>query len=196
VNRQLLSFLSITALFALFVGVAPALAAPSPPAADTAKADFLDRLNYYERRFVSLAEAVPADKYTWRPNAEVRSISEVYLHVAAANYNFPHFLGTEPPAGLNLRGFDKSTTDKARIIQALKDSFAHYRQAVEKLSDADLEKTVSLFGKEHSYRYVFIFTTGHWGEHLGQSIAYARSIGVVPPWSQPAPAATEAKPKP
>ena len=156
------------------------------PAAPTsgARAEFLDRLDFYEQRFVSLAQAVPAAKYGWRPGEGVRSISEVYLHVAAANFNLPHLIGTEPPAGFEVRGFEKSTTDKAKIIQTMKDSFAHYRSAVLGLSDAEVEKTVKLFGKDRTYRYVFLFCTGHLGEHLGQSIAYARSNGIVPPWTE------------
>ena len=149
-----------------------------------ARAEFLDRLEFYEQRFVSLAQAVPAEKYTWRPAEGVRSISEVYLHVAAANFNLPHLIGTEPPAGFEVRGFEKSTTDKAKIIQILKESFAHYRRAALSLNEADVEKTVKLFGKDRTYRYVFFFCTGHLGEHLGQSIAYARTNGIVPPWTE------------
>jgi len=149
-----------------------------------ARAEFLDRLDFYEQRFVSLAQAVPAEKYAWRPGEGVRSIGEVYLHVAAANYSLPRLIGAQAPPGANIAGLEKSTTDKAKIIQTVKESFAHYRSAVLGLSDADVEKTVKLFGKEQTYRYVFLFCTGHWGEHLGQSIAYARTNGVVPPWTE------------
>ncbi len=147
----------------------PADKPAASPAAPTsgARAEFLDRLDFYEQRFVSLAQAVPAEKYTWRPGEGVRSISEVYLHVAAANFNLPHLIGTEPPAGFEVRGFEKSTTDKAKIIQTMKDSFAHYRSAVLGLSDADVEKTVKLFGKDRTYRYVFLFCTGHLGRAPG-----------------------------
>jgi uncharacterized damage-inducible protein DinB len=158
-------------------------ASPAAPTSET-RAEFLDRLDFYEQRFVSLAQAVPAEKYAWRPSEGVRSIGEVYLHVAAANYSLPRLIGAQPPAGVDIAGLEKSTTDKAKIIQTMKDSFAHYRSAVLGLSDADVEKTVKLFGKERTYRYVFLFCTGHWGEHLGQSIAYARTNGVVPPWTE------------
>ena len=157
-------------------------AVPAP--ASNVRAELLDRLDYYEKRFVDLAGAVPAEKYGWRPGEGVRSVSEVYLHVAAANFNLPRLFGTQPPAGMDIRGLEKSTTDKAKVIQTVKDSFAHIRQAVEHLNDADVEKTVKLFGSERTYRYVFLFITGHLGEHLGQSIAYARMNGVVPPWTE------------
>jgi uncharacterized damage-inducible protein DinB len=158
-------------------------AAPAAPASG-ARAEFLDYVDYFQQRYVSLAEAVPADKYTWRPGEGVRSISEVFLHVAGANFNLPRLIGTQPPATFDAKGYDKSTTDKAKVVQALKDSFAHLRKAVLTMSDADLDKTTKLRGKDQSYRYVLFFMTSHLGEHLGQSIAYARINGVVPPWTE------------
>jgi uncharacterized damage-inducible protein DinB len=149
-----------------------------------ARGEFIEVLNYFEQRYVRMAEAVPADKYTWRPTQGVRSFSEVFLHAAAANFNLPRLLGVQPPAGFEAKGFDTSTMDKAKIIQTLKESFAHIRQAVEKMSDADLDKTTKLFGKDQTYRSILFFCTRHLGEHLGQSIAYARMNGIVPPWTE------------
>jgi uncharacterized damage-inducible protein DinB len=184
-------------IYLLFLGVAlttQGLAAsgraqgtpPAAPAAPTsgARAEFLDTLDYFQQRYVSLAESIPADNYTWRPGEGVRSISEVFLHVAGSNYNLTRLIGTPPPATFEAKGYDKSTTDKAKVMQALKDSFAHARKAVLAMSDADLEKTSRLRGKDQSYRYVLFFMTGHLGEHLGQSIAYARINAVVPPWTE------------
>lgn len=154
------------------------------PTIHGARGEYIDSLNYFEQRYVTLAEAIPAEKYTWRPAEGVRSFSEVFLHVGAANYNLPRLIGVQPPPGFEVRGFDKSTTDKAKVIQTLKDSFAHFRHAVEKMSDADVEKTTKLFGKDQTYRAIFFFCTRHLGEHLGQSIAYARMNGIVPPWTE------------
>jgi uncharacterized damage-inducible protein DinB len=160
--------------------------APSAPAAPTSgvRAEFLNELKIQEDKFVQLAQAEPAEKYTWRPAEGVRSISEVYLHVAAANYNLPHVFGVAPPAGFKVQGFDKSTTDKAKVIEALKDSFAHMRQAVLNMPDSDVEKQLEWFGAKNTYRGVMLFIIRHGAEHLGQSIAYARINGVVPPWTE------------
>ncbi len=171
-------------------GGAPA--APQAPAATASasgfRAEFLNELNGVEKHIVGLAEAMPADKYTWRPGEGVRSVSEVYLHIAAANYSLPRRLGTPPPAGFTPMGFDKSTTDKAKVVDTLKDSFAHLRKAALNLSDADLEKKTPWFGgSEVTYRGVLLFVVRHMSEHLGQSIAYARMNGVVPPWSEEQP---------
>jgi uncharacterized damage-inducible protein DinB len=133
------------------------------------------------RREVS---AVPAEKYPWRPGEGVRSFSEVFLHVAAANYNLPKLIGTPPPDGFRVQGYDKSITDKAKVIEAMKDSFTHLRQAVINMPDADLEKQLDWFGGKNTERGILLFVMRHMAEHLGQSIAYARVNGIVPPWAE------------
>lgn len=144
--------------------------------------EFLLQLDEIEKKMVSLAEAIPAEKYSWRPEEGVRSISEVYMHVAGANFLLPRFIGVDPPGGLP-PDMEKTVTDKARVIEVLKQSFAHIRQAVSKLSNADLEKRVKYYGRETTVRDVLFSIANHCHEHLGQSIAYARTNGVVPPWT-------------
>ncbi len=148
------------------------------------RAEVLAEVRVQEDKFVRLAEAIPADKYTWRPGPDVRSIAEVFLHVAAANYNLPKLIGTPPPADIDIPKLEKSTTDKAKVIAILKDSFAHERDGIMKMPDADLEKSLDWFGGKNTERGILLFMTRHTAEHLGQSIAYARFIGVVPPWTE------------
>jgi uncharacterized damage-inducible protein DinB len=186
--------LAISFLVPLAIPVS-AKAQASPPAPSSAassataptsgvRAEFLNELKIQEDKFVQLAQATPAEKYAWRPAEGVRSVSEVYLHVAAANYNLPHVFGVAAPAGFKVDGFDKSTTDKAKVIEILKDSFAHMRQAVVNMPDSDVEKQLDWFGAKNTYRGVMLFIIRHGAEHLGQSIAYARMNGVVPPWTE------------
>jgi uncharacterized damage-inducible protein DinB len=137
-----------------------------------------------EDKFTRLAEAIPADKYTWRPSADVRSFAEVFLHVSAANYNLYKLVGTPPPTGLDLKGLEKSTTDKAKVIATLKDSFAHAKAAIKAMPDADLEKSMDWFGGKNTERGILLFIVRHAAEHLGQAIAYARFAGIVPPWTE------------
>jgi uncharacterized damage-inducible protein DinB len=158
-------------------------ATPAAPSSGV-RAEFLNELQIQEKKYLELAAAMPADKYTWRPGEGVRSVSEVYLHVAAANFNLPHVFGVAPPAGFQAKGFDTSTTDKAKVIEILKNSFAHMRQAVLNMPDSDVEKQLDWFGAKNTYRGVMLFIIRHMAEHLGQSIAYARMNGVVPPWSE------------
>jgi uncharacterized damage-inducible protein DinB len=140
-----------------------------------------------ENEFLRLAEAFPAEKYTWRPAPGVKSVAEVFLHVSAANYNMYKLVGAPFPLGLDVAGMEQSTTDKTKIIAALKASYAHAKQAITDMPDANLEKTMPWLGGTITQRGMLLFIVPHIAEHLGQAIAYARMNGVVPPWSDDAP---------
>ena len=135
-------------------------------------------------KFVRLAEAIPADKYTWRPAPDVRSFAEVFLHVAAANYGLYGMVGAAPPDGGPKKGLEKSTTDKAKIIATLKDSFEYAGKSITAMPDANLEKSMDWFGGKNTERGVLLFIVRHGAEHLGQAIAYARFSSIVPPWTE------------
>ncbi len=174
--------------------------APAATGSSTAtgvQAEVIRLMDDAETKLTKLAQAIPAEKYTWRPAKGVRSVSEVFLHVAGGNYFLSSKIGAEPPADLKREGFEKSTTDKAKVMDTLKQSFAHSKQAVMKLTDADLEKQTQWFGGgQVTYRYIAIALTTHQHEHLGQAIAYARSIGVVPPWTEEQQQRQKQQPKP
>jgi len=150
------------------------------------RSEVLAEVMIQEDKFLRLAEAIPAEKYTWRPAPDVRSVAEVFLHVSAANFNLYKLVGTPPPTGLDIKSLEKSTTDKTKVIATMKNSFAHARKAITAMPDADLEKSLDWFGGKNTERGVLLFVTRHAAEHLGQSIAYARSVGVVPPWTEDA----------
>src|SRR5262249_40427448 len=133
----------------------------------------------------------PADKFTWRPAAGVRSVAEVYGHVAGANAFIPSFLGVKPPANIG-QDIEKET-DKGKVVAALKASMDHVRQVVLATSDADREKKVKMFGHDPSEREVLSLVMNHMHEHLGQAIAYARMNGITPPWTAREQAAEAAK---
>ena len=157
-------------------------AAPAAPASGF-RADFLTQFDDVSKKIVDLAEAVPADKYGWRPAPGVRSISEVYMHIVGGNSYIPSFIGVKPMEGIE-RGMEKSVTEKARVVELLKKSMAHARAAVLATPDADLDKKVKIFGGESSERGVIMIIGNHLHEHLGQSIAYARANGIAPPWTK------------
>ncbi|OGU35083.1 MAG: hypothetical protein A2068_00595 [Ignavibacteria bacterium GWB2_35_6b] len=154
------------------------------PASEFA-ADYDKLLNYVEGKVVSLAEAIPQDKMTWRPAEGVRSVSEVYLHIAQSTQYVLTFLGEEIPAELKVEPkiFEGATTDKAAIVKLLKDSFGYYKAASLKVTDEKLNTMVNFFGNQASVKFVLEALLNHVHEHFGQSIAYARMVGVTPPWS-------------
>jgi uncharacterized damage-inducible protein DinB len=147
------------------------------------KANYFDALDHLEKETVALAEAAPQEKYSWRPAEGVRSVGEVFMHMAGGNYSYARMAGATIPADVNPREFEKSATDKATTVDTLKKSFAFLRQTAQNISDADLAKPVKIYGKDSNIMNVLLISVTHQSEHLGQSIAYARDIGVVPPWT-------------
>jgi uncharacterized damage-inducible protein DinB len=148
------------------------------------RAEVMAEVMIQEDKLTRLAQAIPAEKYTWRPADDTRSFAEVFLHISAANYNLYKLVGTPPPTDIDLKNLEKSTTDKAKIVGTLKDSFAHAKQAIRSMSDADLDKSMDWFGGKNTERGILLFIVRHTAEHLGQLIAYTRSIGIVPPWTE------------
>ena len=175
---------ALFAVLALCLALAPVRAFADDMAAPAGlKGDVLMWMKDAESKLTQLSEAMPEGKYSWRPGKGVRSVGEVYLHVAQANYGLPGFIGVAPPAGFKFDGYDTSMQNKADIQKALHDSFEHMKTAFTAASEADLDKPADLFGTKSTGRGVYMLLLSHAHEHLGQSIAYARMNGVVPPWT-------------
>jgi uncharacterized damage-inducible protein DinB len=127
---------------------------------------------------------MPADKYAWRPAPGVRSVGEVYVHLAVSASTLPSFLGMKRLEGVS-RDSEKTITDKAQVVALLKKAIANAAAAGSAVSDADLDRQVKTYGdQELTERQVLLRILMHMHEHLGQSIAYARMNGVTPPWSK------------
>ena len=146
--------------------------------------DIIAQLNDAEKKLIALAEATPQDKFAWRPASGVRSTSEVFMHVALANVLIPGLVGIKDTTLRVTQEMERSVTDKAQIVDMLKKSFAVARGAVTGVPQMEMDSTVSFFGTPMSKRSVLLLLATHAHEHLGQSIAYARMNGVVPPWSR------------
>jgi uncharacterized damage-inducible protein DinB len=128
---------------------------------------------------VSLAEATPAEKYSWRPADGVRSISEVYVHIALAHKFFLATAGAKPDMS-KARDAEKKITSKEDVVAFLKQSIAEVEENYPKL---DMSKKIKFSGADTTVDALMIHLISHTNEHLGQSIAYARMNGIVPPWS-------------
>jgi uncharacterized damage-inducible protein DinB len=127
---------------------------------------------------------MPQEKYSWRPAPGIRSVSEVYVHVAGGNFLLPSFMGAKVPEGIT-RDMEKTVTEKAKVIDSMKKSFEHVKSVAANMTDADLDKKIKIFGgREVTERALLVTILNHMHEHLGQSIAYARMNGVAPPWSE------------
>ena len=164
----------------------------SPPPAQSAdksapsydlKAQAVLDLQQLQQKYTTLAQAIPQEKYSWRPAEGVRSINELFLHVAGAGFYFPTLKGTPAAPGFTPKDFEKSTTEKAKVIEWLNKSFTYAIASVESMSNAQFAAPLPKLGPQANEGDVVYLMVVHAHEHLGQAIAYSRSVGVVPPWT-------------
>jgi uncharacterized damage-inducible protein DinB len=157
------------------------------------KAQALLDLDNVNKKFISLAEALPQGKFNWRPAADARSFAEVFLHVAGERYTILELGGATPPAGFDRKTFEKSTTDKAKIIEELKKSWDFTQATIGAMTNADFAKLLPKLGPQANAGDVVYILVADAHEHMGQSVAYARENGIVPPWTIAAKKAAEEK---
>ena len=142
-------------------------------------------ISFAADRVAQLAEAIPADKYSWAPEEGVRSVAGVVGHMISANYFFGSKMGGTMPEGINPQNIEKELTTKEQLIPALKKSTEFVLNAINGVSNDALDDKVEFpFPGEYTTMTAILITQGHCNEHLGQLIAYARSNGVTPPWSK------------
>ena len=169
----------------LLVGLPAASAAQEQTPEAAVKAAFLADIEVMRGKFLGLAEAFPAETYTWRPMEGVRSVSEVLMLIAGEGYAFaPMALGAETAMTFPEMQALAEITDKAQVIDHLTKGFDYTRDALEGVDPATLGGTRELFGAERTTPELVLFVAGDMHEHLGQLIAYARTNRIVPPWSR------------
>lgn len=147
------------------------------------KAQALLDLQAVNKKCVDLAGAIPADKLTWRPSPDARSFAEVFLHVAGERYGILSMMGANPPTGFKAKEFEKSTTEKGKIVEDLNQSWDFANNAINGMSNADFAKLLPKLGPQANEGDVIYILVADAHEHLGQLIAYARENGIVPPWT-------------
>jgi uncharacterized damage-inducible protein DinB len=142
---------------------------------------WMGEFNHAASQLIALAEATPAEKFSWRPAEGVRSTAEVYMHIAIGNYRLLSGAGVTSvdPAKLHQK-LETSIADKADVIEFLEESFAAVRTAYPSIEP---EKKVQIFGRSATAEAVLLRLLVHNHEHMGQAIAYARMSGIAPPWS-------------
>jgi hypothetical protein len=171
------------------------LALMQPLGAQTAggvMGDFIHDVTEVQTKIVGLAKAMPESAYAWRPAKGVRSSGEVFMHVASDNYFLPAVMGISAPAATGISGkdyktaeaFEKRTLTRDQIVAELEKSFAFVKTSMTGMPDAKLDAPIDAFGQKTTTRRLWLSTTTHLHEHLGQLIAYARSNSVTPPWSK------------
>jgi uncharacterized damage-inducible protein DinB len=130
-------------------------------------------------KFTGLAR-VMSGKYDWKPAQGIRSVADVFNLIVKENGLLAGVLSGAPSASAP----PAPITDPEKMQEALTASYVNLQEAITGLSDNDLQATVKLFGRDWTKQDAVMHILEDQHEHLGQSIAYARSNGVVPPWSK------------
>jgi hypothetical protein len=169
-----------------------AVAQSTKPAEHQSIAQVMDRgVSGVEKEFVSAAEAMPEDKYSFAPtNGEfkgVRTFAQQAKHVAAVNYLVgAAILGEKPPVEPGGESGPDSVKTKTEIVKFLKDSFAYVHKAVGSINEGNLLSPIkSPFGEGMVTRLgMGTLIVGHCFDHYGQMVEYLRMNGIVPPASR------------
>ena len=164
------------AVCALAVALTVSLAHAQPAGLQAAWASDAGTLS---DKFTGLAR-VMSGKYDWKPGQGVRSVGDVFNLIVRENGLLAGALSGIPATGAK----PAAITDPQKMQEALKDSYANLQKAITGLSDNDLQTHVKLFGEDMTKQDAVMLILADQHEHLGQSIAYARTNGVVPPWSK------------
>lgn len=175
---------------AVAAALAVSMAGPGSAQSDKVMADLVLAVSNVEQKLMALAKALPDAAFIWRPSEGTRTSAEVFQHVAGDNYYLPVLVGVPAPEATGIKSeyptvqaYETRKISRDAILADLTASFAHLKQAMEKTTPAQLSEMVNMFGQSRSKQQVWILTTTHLHEHLGQMIAYARANNIKPPWS-------------
>jgi uncharacterized damage-inducible protein DinB len=135
-------------------------------------------------KFISLAAAMPADKFNWKPSEPAMPVGHVYAHVARYNY---WYLSNEMklPAAPGI-GLDtvEAMRNKDQLVALLRNSRDYVRKSLAAMPAGGMDAPSSIYGRAAPQWAILVQLVAHMNEHLGQSIAYARANNITPPWSQ------------
>lgn len=178
---------ALAGVVAAGLSAASAAAASAQSAPPDFLAEFEGQFDASARKLVSLAEAMPESAYAWSPGDGVASVARVYMHIARYNYMYPHEnMGRPSPVTPDeYRRWEDVANDMTReeVVRMLAASMDYVREVAAETDVTALDRSTTLYGREVGEWAVLLQLVTHMNEHLGQSIAYARMNGVVPPWS-------------
>ena len=169
-------------LFLLFITLCAAALAPAQTL-DGLWQGYDGEWLHVSQQLIALAEATPAEKFSWRPAPGVRSTSEVYMHIAITNFYLLQVTGPKAPADLDMK-MEKTATAKPEVIAWLKKSLEAVKTAHLAEAPEDLKRPVKIHDRDATVDGMYLRIVVHANEHMGQLIAYARMTGAVPPWSK------------
>lgn len=142
------------------------------------------QLPRFSKNMVAAAEAMPAEKFNFKPTPEMNSFAHLVMHIAQSNNGLCSKISDTPAPDAKLA----DTDPKDKLVAGLKASFDYCASALEKVDDSKLGDQMMLFGnRPFSRAAVLIILSDDWYDHYGAQATYLRLNGILPPTAQPAP---------
>ena len=140
------------------------------------------QLPRFQKNMVAAAEAMPADKFSFKPTPEMNSFAHLVMHIAQSNNGLCSKISDTPAPEAKLA----DTDPKDKLVAGLKASFDYCASALEKVDDSKLGDQMMLFGnRPFSRAAVMIILSDDWYDHYGAQATYLRLNGILPPSAQP-----------
>jgi hypothetical protein len=137
----------------------------------------------YQKNMVAAAEAMPAEKYSFKPSPEMNSFGHLVMHIAQSNITFCSKISGQAAPDVKIA----ETDAKDKLVTAVKDSFAFCASALEKVDDSKLGEQFIMFGNRPISRGgALVALGGSWTDHYATEAIYLRLNGILPPTAQPA----------
>ncbi len=173
-------FFTPLAILALTPAISLAQTASTSPVADALRSS----LARYSKNMTAAADAMPADKFAFKPTPEQSSFAHLTLHISQSNYTFcSKIAGVAAPDTPKLTDADS----KDKLVAAVKASFEFCSSALAKVDDSHLAESLPFFGGQNASRAEIILTAARsWADHYSAQSMYLRLNGVLPPTAQPA----------
>ncbi|HSC46330.1 MAG TPA: DinB family protein [Candidatus Acidoferrum sp.] len=173
--------------FALGLALAPSLvhaqaAAPAPSANPVSDA-LRQSLARASKNMTAAAEAMPAEKFSFKPTAPEMTYGHLVVHIAETNFRFCSAVsGTPSPEQPKLT----ETDSKDKLVAAVRSSFDFCSSSLAKLDDTHLADSIELFGGHSFSRAASMFIlAGSWADHYSAQSIYLRLNNLLPPSAQP-----------
>jgi len=136
----------------------------------------------YQKNMVAAAEAMPAEKYGFKPSPEMNSYGHLMMHIAQTNNSFCAKIAGQAAPDVKIA----ETDPKDKLVAAIKDSFAYCTTALEKVDDSKLGEQFVLFANRPISRGgALVALGGSWTDHYATQAIYLRLNGILPPTAQP-----------
>lgn len=128
---------------------------------------------------VGAVEEMPADKFNYRPTPAQWTFGHLVVHIIGANYGMCSAIGGVP---MPKRAQVKDTDPKAKLVPAVKASFAFCKEALKNVNDSELSAEIPFFGRMKMTRGAMMITMAQdYGDHYAQESSYLRLNGLLPP---------------